>query len=429
MDDPVVLQLRQTLSAQGAGVLDNRAQLERALASVAASFPGKVKALLILLDKKAVTFLTGWANDARPDRTSYEQLRQQIAAKFEQAKLLNAAAASWAVDAWAEALELRDGTVAPAVPGAAASGPATPPPPAASGLALVEQPKAVGPRETTPTTAAPVASTAARSVASAEGQPSAARSNVYAPPAAHVEDPSEGGDDGAFIEGGRKLPAGRGWSWFAAAWGLFKASPLIWIVNFVLFAVIMIAVQLVPIAGGIIGILIAPVLGAGLMLGARAVDRGDDLEVGHLFAGFRQRTGTLVKVGVLYLLGTLVMVLAMVLVMGVGVLGALGGQAGAVVGAGLLLGVLVALALSVPLMMAYWFAPALVVFNGLGAVQAMKTSFSACLKNLLPFLVYGLIGLLLAVLASIPIALGWFVLGPVLLGSQYTSYRDIFYDD
>ena len=410
MNDPVVQQLRQAVTAHGEGLLQNPAQLEQLLASSAASFPGKVKALLILLDKKAVAFLTNWSKDARPNKSSYEQLRQQIAGKFEQAKLLNAAAAGWALDAWAAALGVRpEGESAAAEPMAAA------------GLSLVDaEPSA-------PPAPAAVAAVAAAASAS-QAKPATAATNPYAPPSAPVSDPAQEADEAAFIPGGRGVPAGRGWSWIAEGWGLFKEAPVIWIVNIVLFMLLMIAIQLVPVAGGIAGMLLAPVMGAGLMLGARAVHQGEGLEVGHLFAGFRERTGPLIVVGVIYLIATVVIVLAMVMLMGVSFVGMMTGSAEAF-GAGLLLGVLVAVALSVPLMMAYWFAPALVVLNGFGAVDAMKTSFSACLKNILPFLIYGLVGLVLAIVASIPLALGWFVLGPVFVASIYASYRDVFYEE
>jgi len=425
MSDPVVLQLRQTLAAQGANALQDRVQLEQALANVAASFPGKVKALFILLDKKAVSFLTGWAKDARPERASYEQLRQQVATKFEEAKLLNAAAASWALDAWAEALGLREGAAAPVAPTQSPAAAAPSQPAAPQGLALVEQPPSPKPPEAAVADAATAASIAAAAPAVAAAH--AAKTNVYAPPASHVEDPDEGGDEGNFIEGGRIVPAGRGWGWIADAWGLFKESPVIWIVNFVLLVVIMIAVQLVPLAGGLIATLIAPVLGAGLVLGAQAVEQGDELHVGHLFAGFKERTGPLMTVGALYLLGSIVIAVVVIAIVGVSVFGGRG-TSGTVFGTGLVLGVLAALALAVPLLMAYWFAPALVVLNGYGAVTAMKMSFSASLKNVVPFFVYGLVAMVLAVPATLLVLLGWFVLGPILAVSLYTSYRDIFYE-
>ncbi|HVO69490.1 MAG TPA: BPSS1780 family membrane protein [Aggregatilineaceae bacterium] len=408
MNDPVVIQLRQAVTAHGAALLQNPAQLEQLLAASAASFPGKVKALLILLDKKAVTFLTTWSNDTRPNKGSYEQVRQQIATKFEQAKLLSATAATWGLDAWAAALGLCG------EPSAAAPAPEA----KAGGLSLVES-------ETAP--AAAVAP-----VPAAPAKPNTSAANPYAPPAAPVSDPADEADQSAFIPGGRGVVAGRGWSWFAEGWQLFKQSPMIWIVNFIVFMLVFIAIELVPFIGGLAGMLLAPVLGAGIMIGARAVHQGEALEVAHLFAGFRERTSPLMMVGVLNMLATMVIVVAVFAVLavfGVSVLGAAAGRSVEALGIGLMLGILIVAGLSIPLMMAYWFAPALVPLNGFTALEAMKMSFSACLKNVLPFLVYGVVGMLLAVAASIPAMLGWFILVPVWMASMYTSYRDIFYDE
>ena len=85
-------------------------------------------------------------------------------------------------------------------------------------------------------------------------------------------------------------------------------------------------------------------------------------------------------------------------------------------------------ALLLPLFMALWFAPALALFHQQGPAEAMKGSFVACLRNILPSLVYGAIGFMLAIVASIPFGLGWLVLGPVIAGSLYASYRDIFFE-
>jgi uncharacterized membrane protein len=93
-----------------------------------------------------------------------------------------------------------------------------------------------------------------------------------------------------------------------------------------------------------------------------------------------------------------------------------------------LLGCLFFLLLLLPLVMAIWFAPALIMLAGLSPVEAMKASFAGCLRNVVPFLVYGLIGVLLAIVASIPLGLGWFVLVPVAIASIYASYCDIFED-
>jgi uncharacterized membrane protein len=59
-------------------------------------------------------------------------------------------------------------------------------------------------------------------------------------------------------------------------------------------------------------------------------------------------------------------------------------------------------------------------------MAAMKSSFQGCLRNMLPFLVYGIVGFLLAIVAVIPLGLGFLVLGPVMWGTMYVGYRDIF---
>ena len=76
-----------------------------------------------------------------------------------------------------------------------------------------------------------------------------------------------------------------------------------------------------------------------------------------------------------------------------------------------------------------WFSYALVTINNFTVVQALKTSFHGCLKNIVPFLIYGLVMFLFAILATIPLMLGWLILGPVLFASFYTAYRDIFYEN
>ena len=118
----------------------------------------------------------------------------------------------------------------------------------------------------------------------------------------------------------------------------------------------------------------------------------------------------------------------MVLIAGVGIfsMAAVGSDVSPAALLTMMLGVLVALALLVPVMMAIWFAPALVMFHDKGAVDAMKESFTGCLRNIVPFLVYGIVMMVLGVLAAIPLGLGWLVLGPVLAASLYTSYKDIY---
>jgi uncharacterized membrane protein len=253
--------------------------------------------------------------------------------------------------------------------------------------------------------------------------------NPYAAPKAPVADTA--GLPGNFIPAGRAVPAGRGWDWIVQGWNLFKQQPGLWVVMIVIFALLYIVLAVIPLLGTLAGIVLAPVFAAGFMIGCRALEDGRPLEISHLFAGFRDRFGTLASVGLIYLVASVVIALVVGLVTGVGIWSTLGGGADptamAAAALTMLLALLIMLALMLPIIMAVWFAPALVVFHEQAAGEAMKNSFVACLKNIVPFLLYSVILFLLAIVASIPLGAGFLVLGPVIVASLYASYRDIFF--
>ena len=237
---------------------------------------------------------------------------------------------------------------------------------------------------------------------------------------------------GNFVAEGHPVPSGHGWTWIAGAWKLFKRQPGTWVAVAIIAIVVFIAYYFMRAFGNILGILLTPVFTAGVVIGAKALDEGRKLEIAHLFAGFTNRFGALIAVGAIYLALLLAIVVVSARVTGVSVsvmLGASPDLASATIGEiiSILLAWLIALGLMVPVFMAVWFAPPLAVFNELGAFDALKASFVGCLKNIVPFLIYGLILLGFAVLASIPLCLGWLVLGPVIGASIYTSYRDIYF--
>jgi uncharacterized membrane protein len=90
------------------------------------------------------------------------------------------------------------------------------------------------------------------------------------------------------------------------------------------------------------------------------------------------------------------------------------------------LAVLVGSALLVPLAMALWFAPALVMLDGVPAVRALNASMQGCLINLVPFLLYGTIMFGLLLLAALPYLVGLVLWIPLVAISGYMSYRDVF---
>ncbi len=255
----------------------------------------------------------------------------------------------------------------------------------------------------------------------------------------------------------RTVAAGRGWDWIAEGFDLFRKQPGIWILAALVLGVIFIVISMIPVLGSLANALLFPIFGAGLMLGCRDLAQGGALQVEDLFAGFKQKTGDLVMIGAFNLFGWVVIAFAVFAVVGGGVL--MGTMRGGAPGAGIsimsmLIAMLLVAGLSVPLYMATWFAPALIVLHDTPPGAALKASFFACLANWLPFLIYGFVMLVLCLVAAIPLLLGvmiyggaWVLMAPVfviplflallvLLGllvlvavfiaSVYTSYRDIF---
>ena len=234
---------------------------------------------------------------------------------------------------------------------------------------------------------------------------------------------------GESMAGGRAVSAGQGWTWIADGFGLFKKAPGTWIAQVLILFVILLVLAFIPLLGAVATFLVMPVFVGGLLLGCRRLEGGSELEVVQLFAGFKEKTANLIVVGALAIGGWIIVMLPLVAIVGAGaLLGAMRGDAAgaAALGGSVVLAWLVALALSVPIYMALWFAPALVVLRDMPPLEAIKASFLGCLKNILPFLVYSIVLMVLGIVAAIPLGLGWLVLGPTLVASVYISYRDIY---
>ena len=256
--------------------------------------------------------------------------------------------------------------------------------------------------------------------------------NPYKPPVAHVDDVASGAaGSGKYIDGGRAVSAGQGWAWITSGFDLFKKQPGIWIAIVVVLFLILLVLAFIPLLGALATVLLLPVFFGGMMLGCQALQRDGALEMGHLFAGFKTQTGNLVVLGAIAIAGWIIVMVPVILIMGVGAFfGAMSGDAAGAValGGSILIAWLVAMALSILLYMALWFAPALVVLRGVAPVAAIKQSFHGCLKNIFPFLIYGIVMLVLSIVATIPLGLGWLVLGPVLVASVYLAYEDIYFE-
>jgi len=231
----------------------------------------------------------------------------------------------------------------------------------------------------------------------------------------------------------RKVNIANGWLWIKQGYWLFKKSPVLWMVLAAVGAIGLIGISTIPVIGDPLATLLFPVLLAGYMLGCHALEHDEELELSHLFAGFKNNTTQLVTLGGISLISQMLILGVMMLTGGAALVSILMSgkpvdnpeilvQAAAGAGIALMLG----MTLFSVLLMSMQFAPMLIIFDKMSPIDALKTSLQACLRNILPLSLYGAMMLLFMMIASMPIMLGWLVLLPVIIGSMYAIYRDLF---
>ena len=230
----------------------------------------------------------------------------------------------------------------------------------------------------------------------------------------------------------QRLKAGLGWKWIKQGYALFMKAPLLWIVLLLICIFALAALSAVPMLGEPLASLLLPAVLIGLMVGCRSLEQGEDLELAHLVSGFKQHTAQLITLGGITLVSQYLIFGVMMMVGGTELVSILvSGQPEdpaiiqqAVNGAGIAM--LLGITLFCILVMAMQFAPMLVYFNNIAPVEAMKLSLRAFIRNVGPMLVYFTTFMFLAILASIPMMLGWLVLTPIVFTSLYVAYCDIF---
>lgn len=242
--------------------------------------------------------------------------------------------------------------------------------------------------------------------------------NPFQPPEARVDDVRENTGRGRLVAEGQSVPVGSVTKWIGQGWAMFKEAPAVWIGITVIAVVISMIIAVIPIVNLLNGIL-GPILMGGIMCACKAQDEGRTPTLGHLFSAFSEHFGSLIVVGLLYLGGALLIGVVLGILVGIGVINEDNP-------ASVTMMVLLALIPFLALLMAMMFAPVLVVLHALKPVEAMKVSFNGCLKNIGPLILYLLLVSLLIIAAMIPLLLGLLVMIPVVYGSMYAAYKDIF---
>ena len=242
------------------------------------------------------------------------------------------------------------------------------------------------------------------------------------------------------------VPAAHGWQWITRGLALVGRAPLGWLVVSMSYWLVMGVISRLPYVGLLVASLATPALAVSFMAICRGLERGRGrgLELALVADGFKRNLAALVTLGGIYLAITLAIFAATSLADG-GTLArwTLSGRGPASAEGGLAAAVAAAIALWIPVQLAFWFAPVLAAWHGMPAPKALFFSFFAAARNWRAFLVYGLagaaaLGVLTAIIFNVQRAqagpqivptlvfLLLVVFIPVYYATAYASYRDIF---
>jgi hypothetical protein len=218
----------------------------------------------------------------------------------------------------------------------------------------------------------------------------------------------------------RHVGANRGVEWISSAFTMFTKKPGEFIVAGLLLFVATFILNFIPVVGTGLATMLGVVAVGAFMFACKAVDEGQDpiaaaqkaFNVTPLFILGLIAAGMGIAVG---LLGSALLVMAVGMAF---VNPFLGAALGALSG-------LLMMLISVPMVMALWLAPGLVVMKGTQPIEAIRLSFVASLKNFVPFIIFYLLAAVATFVGGLVIV-GVIVVFPILLIATYMAYKDIF---
>ncbi len=208
----------------------------------------------------------------------------------------------------------------------------------------------------------------------------------------------------AGIQNMNTVPAIYGWNWVRTGFALFRKSPAMWAFLALSYIMLMQLLGMIPVSGWFAATVLIPSFSASFMIASRELDQGRTLRLDLLFSGFKSNLPALLAQGGFYLASGLAILGLTALVDGGALLQlmVLGTTppAAAYASGRLAAAAMLAAALYLPVLAAFWFAPALSAWRNLPAAQALFYSFFAALRNWRAFVAYGLALTMLSVICS-----------------------------
>jgi hypothetical protein len=249
------------------------------------------------------------------------------------------------------------------------------------------------------------------------------------------------------------VPARQGVQWFKLGVRTFFKQPIALSGLFLMFMVGMWILTAIPLAGHILAMALVPGGTLGLMAATEETTKGKFPTPTVLLSAFRvgrQQAKSMLILGLIYAAGFLLLL---------GVSATVDGGTFArfyLLGTPLTpealnetsfqMATLLAMALSMPLTLLFWHAPALVHWHGISPIKSLFFSLVACKRNIWAFTIYSLVWFGTCIGVSLPLALiasnlgssedvsgvifsfGMLVLASMFFTSIYFTFKDCFED-
>lgn len=231
-----------------------------------------------------------------------------------------------------------------------------------------------------------------------------------------------------FSGASREVDPGACFIWLRQGWAIFVGNLGVWIGSTAVLMVLVFAANLVPVFGQFAVNLLLPVFAGGIVCMCDHQQNGGQAEIADLFAGFQHNSGRLVIVGVIFAAGVFGLAAIAFKVISGGAIGSV--ITGRLAGFGIalsavMLASIAVFILSIPVIMATWFAPLLIFLHDMEPLAAMRASFVAGARNWLTMAVFGVMLVVALFIAMAPLLLAMAMLITVLSGATYASYQDI----
>lgn len=220
----------------------------------------------------------------------------------------------------------------------------------------------------------------------------------------------------------RTIPASRAIDWFKQGWNIFLSNWAIWVLLILVLGVFAFVMNIFLIVGQIALTVLTPALVGGLLYAAKQAKANAPVKFDYLWLPLQdaKKRKELLLMGVLFFTAVLM----------VGILSAIFVGQSVMVGEGILStgvgGLIFLLIVSFVLFVYVNYATALIVFQDMLMVDAVKKCTAVVWKQIAPLGVLFLIYAVLSMIAMIPLWLGMLVLLPVVSIAIYLSYEELF---